>query len=63
MVIFFLSPNVISCVDQVEMSSMPRYEFLSVELANSRTKARVKLTLPPVLRHEEEYKFPLIVHV
>ena len=45
------------------MSSMPRYEFLWVELANSRAKARVKLTLPPVLRHEEEYKFPLIVHV
>jgi hypothetical protein len=42
---------------------MPRYEYLWVELSNTRTRARVKLTLPPVLRQHEEYKFPLIVHV
>ena len=42
---------------------MPSFEFLSVELPNTKARARVKLTLPPVLRHEEEYKFPLILHV
>jgi len=47
---------------QIARSSMPRYHELSVELSNIGA-ARVKLTLPPVLRETEDYKFPLLVNI
>ena len=48
---------------QVEVSSMPSYEEFSVQIPGTDFKARVKLTLPPVLREEEDFVFPLIVNV
>ena len=42
---------------------MPRYHELSVALRDSSAPARVKLTLPPVLREDEDYKFPLLVNM
>jgi len=49
--------------DQVSVSSMPRYEEFLVHLPGTKFKARVKLTLPPVLREEEDFIFPLIVNI
>ena len=48
---------------QVSVSSMPRYEEFLVHLPGTKFKARVKLTLPPVLREEEDFIFPLIVNM
>ena len=48
---------------QVNVSSMPSYEEFEVPLSNTFTKARVKLTLPPVLRKNEDYTFPLLVNM
>ena len=42
---------------------MPGSRFLEVDLPDSEVNAQVKLTLPPVLREEEDYQFPLIVNV
>ena len=42
---------------------MPKYEHLSVSLPGTSTKARIKLTLPPVLKESEDYKFPLLVYM
>jgi len=49
--------------DQVSVSSMPSYKQFSIPLPNSEYRARVKLTLPPVLREEEDFQFPLIVNI
>ena len=48
---------------QVALSSMPRLLELSLPLEESPVAARVKLTLPPVLREEEDFTFPLIVNM
>ena len=48
---------------QVALSSMPRLLELSLPLEESPVDARVKLTLPPVLREEEDFTFPLIVNM
>ena len=37
--------------------------WLQVRLPGSPAPARVKLTLPPVLRAEEDFVFPLIVNM
>ena len=42
---------------------MPRTEQRLVTLPGSAVPARVKLTLPPVLREAEDYKFPLLVNM
>eukprot|EP00090_Calanus_glacialis_P007913 TRINITY_DN16308_c0_g1_i1.p1 TRINITY_DN16308_c0_g1~~TRINITY_DN16308_c0_g1_i1.p1 ORF type:complete len:847 (-),score=98.44 TRINITY_DN16308_c0_g1_i1:552-3092(-) len=49
--------------DQVSVSSMPSYEEFSIHLPGTNFKARVKLTLPPVLREEEDFTFPLLINV
>ena len=43
---------------QVSVSSMPRQVRL-----RAGAGARVRLTLPPVLRETEDYKFPLLVNM
>ena len=43
---------------QVSVSSMPRQVRL-----RAGAGARVRLTLPPVLRGTEDYKFPLLVNM
>ena len=48
---------------QLSVSSMPWKKYLSVEIPGSRTPARVKLILPPVLREHEEFSFPLVVNM
>lgn len=48
---------------QLAMSSMPRQLELSLPLEDSLAPARVRLTLPPVLREEEDFSFPLIVNM
>ena len=42
---------------------MPRTEQMEVTLPGSSVPARVGLTLPPVLRESEDYKFPLLVNM
>ena len=42
---------------------MPSYEEHSVTIPGTNYKARVKLTIPPVIREEEDFVFPLIVNV
>ena len=42
---------------------MPRLLELSLPLEESPVAARVKLTLPPVLREEEDFTFPVIVNM
>ena len=44
-------------------SSMPRTKELIVPLHGSLAPARVKLTLPPVLREDEDFVFPLIINM
>jgi len=48
---------------QVEVSSMPSYKEFSLPIPGTNFKARVKLTIPPVLREEEDFVFPLLVNV
>ena len=48
---------------QLALSSMPRLMELSLPLEESPAPARVRLTLPPVLREEEDFTFPLIVNM
>ena len=49
---------------QLAVSSMPRLMEFSLPLSSSpATMARVKLTLPPVLREEEDFSFPLLVNM
>ena len=48
---------------QINVSSMPRTEQMEVTLPGSSVPARVGLTLPPVLRESEDYKFPLLVNM
>ena len=42
---------------------MPRTEEMEVTLPGSPVPARLSLTLPPVLREAEDYKFPLLVNM
>ena len=42
---------------------MPSYEEFSIPLPGTNFKARVKLTLPPVLREEEDFTFLLLIKV
>ena len=44
-------------------SSMPRTKELTVPLPGSITPARVKLIVPPVLREEEDFVFPLLINM
>ena len=49
---------------QLALSSMPRLLELSLPLPSSRDGvARVRLTLPPVLREDEDFSFPLLVNM
>ena len=49
---------------QLAVSSMPRLMEFSLPLSSSPASvARVKLTLPPVLREEEDFSFPLLVNM
>ena len=52
---------------QTNISSMPRYRTFSVSLpvreGEPVMKARVRQTIPPVMRDYEEFKFPLVVNV
>ena len=49
---------------QLAVSSMPRLMEFSLPLPSSPASvARVKLTLPPVLREEEDFSFPLLVNM
>ena len=49
---------------QLAVSSMPRLTELSLPLPSSPgSLARVRLTLPPVLREEEDFSFPLLVNM
>ena len=42
---------------------MPSYKEFSLPIPGTNFKARVKLTIPPVLREEEDFVFPLLVNV
>ena len=46
-----------------KVSSVPRVLEVTLPLEDSPAPARVRLTLPPVLREEEDFTFPLIVNV
>ena len=49
---------------QLAVSSMPRLTELSLPLPSSPgAVARVKLSLPPVLREDEDFSFPLLVNM
>ena len=49
---------------QLAVSSMPRLMEFSLPLSSSSAAlARVKLTLPPVLREDEDFAFPLLVNM
>ena len=55
--------NLIIGLQQADISSMPRSLKMKVSLPGTNRKAQVQLTLPPVLREEEDFKFPLVVNM
>ena len=49
---------------KIALTAMPQTKVLRMPLPDSpRTDARVRLLLPPGLREEEEFVFPLVVNV